>query len=395
MGFKYQKSTYCVSLLLLRCRLKGPNTEYTAADILGLSTANSTPSAVTTINGQDVSHIAQYGQGLQDLDALYNSVFDSPASAGANSGIGYGTAGRFTKHDDTTLYTFDNGTSRLVNATAVITPAAATAIPETGKDYYKLLTSSASNSSSSSLSATPTSSSSPSLSPSTLPLGPQYPPSTVERSQDFVSGYFMNETENSDVAVLNIASFDAEELAIQFQTLEDSAAFLAECETAGKRRLIIDVRNNPGGSIYLGYALFQQLFPDIVPYSGVRMRDSAASNLLGEIASTSSVQNDINSELAVSVFNIQTLATVPGDMSFDSWQQFYGPIHQHGDNFSNIGSWNYSDPDYNFGSRVASVVDNATSLPPQVFASEDITLVSPRHNVSSVSGGWTDSQNNS
>jgi len=94
----------------------------------------------------------------------------------------------------------------------------------------------------------------------------------------------MGGTENSDVAVLNAASFDAKGIANVTEFLTKSASFLATCKSAGKDRLIVDVRNNLGGDVILGYALFLQLFPDIIPYSGVRLSGSDAANELGQIA---------------------------------------------------------------------------------------------------------------
>ncbi len=312
---------------------------------------------------------------MQDLDALYNSVLYSPATAGNPDGMGTFERGFSTQNDDTTSCTFENGTTTVVNATVEINALYATTIPANGQNFSRLLTTVESNHSSTLPLTTPTSSSTASALPSPLPLGTNYPTPFVKSHQNYISGHFMNGTDYSDLAVLSVASFDVTPApADSIDFLQASTAFLAKCASAGKKRLIIDLRNNPGGAVMVGYALFQQLFPNIVPYSGVRMRGSDAANALGQIASTSPQSDDPN-DLTQSVFNAQKLLQQPHGPSFDSWQQLNGPLKQNNDSFSNVGSWDYLTSDFN--SFVANYISNTSSLPPQVFAGGDITLVSP------------------
>lgn len=164
---------------------------------------------------------------------------------------------------------------------------------------------------------------------------------------------------------------------MEFQT--DVSIFLAKCKSAGKTRLIIDIRGNPGGTIYLGYDLFKQLFPTLIPYSGIRIRGSDAANALGNIASSSQVQNNASSVLATSIFNDKTCLVGPDGPSFNSWQQVYGPLTQNGDLFSNIFSWSFSNATLDMTMAPGVVVSgyaNKSEIPPQVFTSDSITLVS-------------------
>ena len=362
MEFKYQRFTSCVSGI---CR-KLPESKLTTtelADIESLSSGSYTPSPVTSINGQDVSYLTELGSGMQDLDALYNSVVYSPATAGSNDGLGFFARANFRQHSDTNALTFENGTSIVVSATA----ESLSAIPSSGDILYNLLT----NGSLSTPASTPTNASSP---PS-LPLGPTYPSPIAKHSGNIISTYFMNETENADVAVVNVASFDAQGFDSIFEFLNISSSFLALCASAGKKRLIIDVRNNPGGTVALGYFLFQQLFPDAIPYSGIRLRDSDAANKLGQIASANLVQNRTDITLEALPFNAQNLLQSPNGSNITSWQQFYGPVQEHDDTFSNIASWQFSSTIYN--NQQLTPIYNGTAIPPQVFAGEAITLVSP------------------
>ena len=367
---------------------------YSIADILNLSNSTFTPSAIASINGQDVNqYMAQLmlKAGFQDLDAQYNSMFYNPATNANNLGGAFALSPVFSLHNDTTSYKFENGTSVLFNATALI--PLTVDLPASGQAIFEQNLLSLDTNSSSPSSVTPTSS--PSMSPS-LPtatgsansstVGPGYPLPIVKHSANIVSGYFLNGSDNSDVAVLNVASFEAESpAAAEFQN--DVSTFLVKCRSAGKTRLIIDVRGNPGGTAYLGFDLFKQLFPTAIPYSGVRIRGSDAANAMGQIASTSPVQNSADSQLASSFFNDQAFLQGPDGPSFSSWQQLYGPLQQHDDIFSNVASWQFSNAslDIQSGGIVISGYANNLSTPPQVFLGENITLVSTKTAVPVVS----------
>jgi len=374
MESQYLRFTSDVSLLVLHgLPVRRLTLISFVADLGGVSNANFTPSAVISINGQDIKSITQFGREMQDLDALYNSVFYNPVTIGTQNGSGSFEESLFTQHSDTTSCTFENGTTAVVSATAEIGASDATAIPADGQSFFRLLTAAGLKASSNSSFASPKKPSSPSVLPSPLPLGPHYPDPFVKSYQNYISGYFMNGTDNSDLAVLSVASFNLTDLTDSTEFLKVSSTFLAKCASAGKKRLIVDVRNNPGGLVYVGYALFQQLFPNVLPYSGVRMRGSDAANALGQIASKIPPSDD-TTDLTNSVFNAQTLLRGQDGPSFDSWQQFYGPLKQYNDLFSNIGSWNYITS--NSSSETAALTSNTSIVPPQVFASDAITLVS-------------------
>ena len=340
------------------------------ADLLAQINGSFTPSAVTLIDGQDVKDLTRYGSSMQDLDALYNSALHSPAAWGHNNGLGTLGLGPFIQHRDTTLYTFENGSSTEVASTARVEALQAISIPNSGLKLFDLITSTVANASASSSSATPTSSSSP----SSTPLGPTYPSPIVQHSENLIFGFFLNGTENNDVAVLNVASFLAQGIPDSDEFLQKSAVFLAKCRSAGKTRLIVDVRNNPGGMVMLGFALFSQLFPDIVPYSGIRFRASDAINEIGQIASANSTESIDEIIAGAFRFAYQDLLQTPNGLNYTSWQQLYGPVQQHGDLFSQLAAFRYGSPDY-YSILSHSYYDGA-SISPQVFASADITLVS-------------------
>ena len=334
----------------------------TLADIQSLSNGSSTPSPISSINGRNVSEVSEVGRAMQDFDALYNSVFYSPASTTAQNARGHFASGPFIGQSDTNTLRFENGTTVAINANVFVKASLATQLPKSGQDFYKQIANTTS----------PQLPSSPPLTP--LPLGPTYPSPIMKHSQNWISGYFMNGTENSDVAVLSVPSFNAES-PLQPEAIEfifEAATFLEECRSSGKKRLIVDVRNNGGGLVTLGYDLFQLLFPREIPYSGVRLRASNATNMIGKIASAS----NSSAVLTGSQFNAKGLLQRPLGLNYTSWEQFYGPFRQHDDLFSNVGAWQYSTPQNAafLGAGIQNAT-NLTTLPSQVFSNGAITLV--------------------
>ena len=340
---------------------------------------------MTAIDGQDVRYLTRYGLGFQDLDALYNKVSFSPiynADSGSLNHTGTFRGPAIAQTDITSL-TFANGTTSNVGITAELVHSAAQDLPHNSTGYYKYLKPTTTASSPGSSTETPKH--------SNLPLGPAYPSPIVKHDFNFIQGFFLNETENSDVAVLSVPSFFAlgESNITEFTMTADK--FLKKSRSAGKRRLIVDIRNNGGGDVDLGYNLFQLLFPKIVAYSGVRLRYSDAANMLGSIESSAieSLEKESSSNNASAIENTRIasaiLAAHPNlykqrflqqndGSNWTSWQQFFGPVAQHGDLFSNVAAQaDFSTADAS--TELASQLKE-NSLPAQVFASENITLVS-------------------
>ena len=105
----------------------------------------------------------------------------------------------------------------------------------------------------------PTNTTTPTPTPSAT-IVPGYPSPVVVSSDFIVSGYFLNSTENSDVAVLSMITFEPR-IPREFQRVIQN--FLADAKAAGKTKLVIDVSANGGGIILNGYDAFRQLFPQI------------------------------------------------------------------------------------------------------------------------------------
>ena len=322
----------------------------------------------------------------QDLDAQYNILLYNPAASVLGASNLFQSPSRFVSHDDSTVITYQNGTSATIMAKA----KAASDVKfgfQNGQDLYNsLLKPDANSATSNSTSATSSSASSPTATtsqgqktkPNPLkPVGPGFPVPIVKHSGNYVSGYFLNGSDAGDVAVMAISSFDAQTEGPISEFQRDVQEFLSMCRTSGKRNLIIDVRGNPGGSVILAYDTFKQLFPSIVPYSGIRTRASPAMNALGQIVSDQgTIIGDVAGGL---IFDAQSFLKSPDGPYYQNWDQLNGPIELHGDNFTNIASWEFfnatRNPSFSQGVTVSGY-GNRTNLPPQAFASKAITLVS-------------------
>jgi hypothetical protein len=223
-------------------------------------------SPIRTIDGQDASYWLQTlsrRNFLQDPDALYNELFWRPASE-ANGAVGtfYGQHGVYT--GPTTTLGFADGTTTTYENQAVF--KASFDNIQDGESFYaafcngKLLQQ-------------------PVISrelfvtairlrhdevqqDAALTKGGRsyYPPPVVELPSGQIAGYFP--ADNQDTAVLSITAFSVKDKhPSPLQRFSNVITqFLADCRSQGKRRLIIDVSDNGGGNIMLGYDAFRQVF---------------------------------------------------------------------------------------------------------------------------------------
>jgi hypothetical protein len=161
--------------------------------------------------------------------------------------------------------------------------------------------------------------------------------------------------------------------------------YLINLAKAGKKKLIIDVSANAGGTILQGYDLFKQLFPQKLPYGANRFRTHEAFDIIGQEISWYSGQFPRSLNLSQpaldyvsSAFNYRTDADVNYE-PFDSWDEKNGP-HAYGpgpDNYTSIIRWNMTDPltPYNSGGIYISGYLERANITEQPFAPENIVIV--------------------
>ncbi|EOA87494.1 uncharacterized protein SETTUDRAFT_20011 [Exserohilum turcica Et28A] len=367
---------------------------YVYADVLAESFGNATfaPSPITHINGQDAQEYlenwAQYGS-LQDRDALYNNVFYELATVSLGpTGSGIGTfagsgRGRYIYPGPTTALQFANGTNQTyTNFAKVLIPFDGVT---DGESLYKLWFTG------NPPTQTTSSSPSPSASSSAVPKipAPGYPPPVVRESHNLIGGYFL-EDEYSDVAVLSVPSFVGIDAQKQFQAT--AVQFITAAKAAGKKKLIIDVQANGGGTILLGYDLYSILFPHGIDHAaGDQFRAFESTDVIGQVFSKLSdgvsrepVEPETNSQLynlqgdvVSSTFNYRTDLNLE-ENHFTSWKDKFGPRNNmKGDNVTNLFRWDFNDPliTVNSGGIYVHGHGPLSNYTEQPFAAEDIVVI--------------------
>ncbi|KAF2744318.1 hypothetical protein M011DRAFT_470451 [Sporormia fimetaria CBS 119925] len=191
------------------------------------------------------------------------------------------------------------------------------------------------------------------------PSATGYPTPEILHSLAMVGGYYLSGQGYEDVAVLSVPSFHPETPATITEYQDLVGEFLTTASRAGKKKLVIDLRGNGGGVVFLGYDLFKQLFPSMEPYGGTRFRANAAFDLVGKALAED--LKDITYEMALadfriyeavmaagetpkdprialayqSIFNYRVPLTAEKD-NFTSWEQLFGPHEVNGDQFTSI-----------------------------------------------------------
>lgn len=230
-----------------------------------------------------------------------------------------------------------------------------------------------------------------------------YPNDPVVVQNDFsitgsgsLSGYIFDDI---STGVLSIPSFYQNDIQIKFfiDAVDD---FIGNATQRGTKRVVIDLQQNDGGMVFLALITFQQFFPTIDPYTGSRMRSHTAADILGtaysqwwrSLNTDSAEYNDYSASEWV-ILNRINEAT---GREFSSWSEYFGPILERGDSFSQRvslkeGESRFSPADsakqlYNlsnelfdgnsFGWILDAWTDPSYVKPSPQWAPEDIVLVS-------------------
>lgn len=338
-------------------------------------------SPVVSVNGQEaVSFFKDQAskQNPQDPDARYNSVFKTFARSGLMSSAIEGLIEQSYVWPGQSKYTFEfgNGTVRDVETKAIPLQKRMDFNFPNGKALFNTLCV-PENKASSSATPTPSSSSlrsTPTPSSSQLPRQPvptMLPKPVMREPDNHISGYYLHEKGLRDVAVLLVPTFNA--LGAEALSFSNHAAnFIKQAVADGKKKLVIDVTGNLGGSVYAGYDLFKLLFPNKPIYAASRFRTHEAIDLLGRSFET--ITDDKYLPL-INGFAVAGSVTPNQTYNFQSWPELYGPQHKLGTNVSSLYASNFSivstgsTPVHGYG----DFKTNHTAPP---FKPEDILIVS-------------------
>jgi Peptidase family S41 len=251
-----------------------------------------------------------------------------------------------------------------------------------GNDFYNTVCNNtaqsvAASTASATSTSTPTSSSSSSAG---IPPPSIYPTPIMRESQNTIVGYYPEEEGLEDVAVLGVPTFETSGDGIPLSTIYDFAVtaeyFVQNASKVdGKKKIIIDLQNNPGGTVISAYALYSVFFPNETLYSATRFRANEAIGFIGTIFNTGN--NTDNANVSNSNIDIANIVKPDQVSTFETWQDLFGPYNAGGIPSSAMMA------EFDFAASINSALDpvdtdgeggvlNATTPP---FAAEDILIL--------------------
>lgn len=213
-----------------------------------------------------------------------------------------------------------------------------------------------------------------------LPDGiPGYPKAILETGEGVVSGYFLEDEEVNDVAVLVVKDFSPNS-AKKFQAVMHD--FLIEAKSKGKKKIVIDMQGNNGGSILLGYDMFFQFFPGQKIDGFSRWRSNEGFDLMAEIVSDYvkdidpyNEEDDLNVQLTRSYFNYR----YDVNMTFEEFPSFEAKFGPRKSRYTANMAWDLNDPltttNETFGIGIEMNGFGKFSDATQLFAAEDIVIL--------------------
>lgn len=332
-----------------------------------------------------------------DPDANYNNVLWSPGQISKGDPTGNGSfAIAFRPQGSLTKLTFADGTDRNVYTYAA-SDKNFTGITN-GKDFFERFCTgekaspdvsiptesnpdtTTSSTTSETASSTYISFTSVSTQTTATPLTTIFPSPLVLTPDYSLAGYLPDEL--SDTAILQIPTFDPKQYMLDFQN--SVRGLLATAQTQGRKKLIVDLRGNGGGSVFLGWDTFLQIFPSIQPFGGANLRSTALlRNITGALfdyhtnpgaqsTTQSPLLQQFQNETTYSPFKIYNDLN-EANQSWTSAQDFYGPFHRYDDDFTNVIRGNAGN---SYGQATSVHGYGSNTLPiPQVFQPEDVVLL--------------------
>ena len=223
-------------------------------------------SPIKTINGEDVYKFLENVAArstYSDLDGQLNSLYWKGAHEDS-----FGSFYSMEQYQgDWTNITFENGTSRSYENTATTKYDFADVV-DGGSFFLKYCTGAISGYKDSLAGE----SKRRSLNKRTVIPTEYYPTAVAQDKSNLVAGYFLQSQSYQDTAVLKIISFNAEDVAAQLDFQATVKKFVAECVKNKKTKLVIDLRENGGGSTNILLDTVFQLFPKETPFSGQHNR---------------------------------------------------------------------------------------------------------------------------
>ncbi|KAH7064284.1 hypothetical protein BKA63DRAFT_608564 [Paraphoma chrysanthemicola] len=193
-----------------------------------------------------------------------------------------------------------------------------------------------------------------------------------------MSGYIFDDI---STGILSIPSFYQDGLSVKyfFNAIDE---FIGNATSRGTKRVVIDLQQNSGGLVLLAMTTFQQFFPTMPPYTGSRIRSHRFADILGtaytqwwqslDPDSFEHQENAASEWVAVNRINAAT------GRKFASWSEYFGPVLDRNDAFSQKQLYNLSDATFDFdmfGWTYEPWVNLSYVVTPGNWAPEEIVLL--------------------
>lgn len=330
---------------------------YVTDDIIQSQAQGWTPSAIQSINGQNIMEFltdlaSLNGFGNVDPHADWNQLFTTPTlDILGDESLFFGYLAFYPGND--LVIMFENSTEP-INTTwiARYNEPYNTGPLTTGGDFYNYFVLNqlpASFNQSAQTSAfnaayAPSSDSAPNdtlssnswqgVSQGAYPKPDIYQPGLAVLDNGVVSGYFLQDV---DAAVLSLPTFDQTGFGIG-NFSQSVADFLGNATEKKIKRVVIDLQQNSGGTVELAFSTFKRFFPDVNPYAGSRRRNHYLGNILGESYTarfdnlTKDGANDVST--VANEWVITPRVNAATEQNFTSWAEYYGSLEDNGDRIS-------------------------------------------------------------
>ncbi|KAF2826510.1 hypothetical protein CC86DRAFT_293001 [Ophiobolus disseminans] len=374
---------------------------YLASDLPKDANGKITGSEITKINGKIATEAIQEWSNhtrYHDADARYNTIFPNPALSALgtpNGGLSYS---HYVYAGPSTNYTFANNSGKTIENVAVIPAIYDFSKVTDGVSFFKafcngptrpstLSSAKRSGSSNASPSSKPNTVASATPRPSPALLG--YPKPEFIHDSKVVSGYYMSGNEYKDVAVLVLPGFAPTSVSPSWTQNINTGGFVetqglvrkffADAVKQNKKKLVIDLRGNGGGTIDMGFELFKQLFPAIEPYGAARYRAHDAFHYYSALVADVALEGD-DKDGKVGVkwddadYGIQSTFLWSNILDenlkpYKAYRDYYGPETINGDTFTSQRRYNVSSVDSLTG------YNEFKNAPAQPFKPEDIVIL--------------------
>ncbi|QIW97697.1 hypothetical protein AMS68_003215 [Peltaster fructicola] len=175
------------------------------------------------------------------------------------------------------------------------------------------------------------------------PLSTTFPKPYVITKDFSLAGYLPDDL--SDVVVLQTPSFDPNQGGVSdlnyYNYLNAIRSLLATAQAQGRKKLIIDLRRNGGGSPVLAFDLLKRIVADVVIYSATQRSTPLSRQLCDTLHDTFNKTGEPQ-PVDLSVYSVDTRVDKDGNR-FASTASFYGPFQSFGDNYTAQARLNVAD----------------------------------------------------